>query len=45
MLRLIVTLRVDGRTIIDSIGPEAIVNMIADRFRDKGTYSVRISYP
>jgi hypothetical protein len=45
MLRLIVKARLDGRTVIDTVGPEALVKMIAERFGEKRQYSVRISYP
>jgi len=45
MLRLIVRMRLDGRTIIDSVATEQLVNMIADRFQGDPKYTVTISYP
>jgi hypothetical protein len=45
ILRLTVKARMDGRTVIDTVGPEALVKAIAERFREKRLYSVHISYP
>lgn len=45
MLRIVVTRAVTGETVLDSVGHESIVNMIAERFRNQQSYRIRISYP
>lgn len=45
MLHIIVTLKLDGRTVLDSIGPEPLVKIIAQRFQENPTYNVAITYP
>jgi nitrite reductase/ring-hydroxylating ferredoxin subunit len=45
MLRLIVTRAVTGQTIIDSVGPEAVVKMLADKYKALENYCVHITYP
>lgn len=45
MLRLVVSNRVDGRTIIDSVGPEEVVKLLADKYKTMIHYRVEVTYP